>query len=212
MADELEVIPSAQSPKGIEPAKTVQQTGEKNTYINHANIVNVNVNISKSEDSTSSGQHESLYYKGSILSHDDSTLLEEFKKDYSEIMEYCINTDFTSELVRITLSDEIDILFKDKWRFKSKDFNNKELRSLKIRILKTLNDLTHYLSPEFLRFHENSGMLIFRNQSWEEGCRLREDFQPNSLRLRQEIANLYRELYYEQFSEEDELLREEKDE
>ena len=110
----LEVIPSAQSPKGIEPVKTVQQTGEKNIYINHANIVNVN--ISKSEDSTSSGQYESLYYKGSILSHDDSTLLEEFKKDYSEIMEYCINTDFTSELVRITLSDEIDILFKDKWR------------------------------------------------------------------------------------------------
>lgn len=41
MADELEVIPSAQSPKGIEPAKTVQQTGEKNTYINQADQVNI---------------------------------------------------------------------------------------------------------------------------------------------------------------------------
>lgn len=29
MADELEVIPSAQSTEGIEPAKTVQQTGER---------------------------------------------------------------------------------------------------------------------------------------------------------------------------------------
>lgn len=41
MADELEVIPSVQSPKGIEPAKTVQHTGEKNTYINQADQVNI---------------------------------------------------------------------------------------------------------------------------------------------------------------------------
>ena len=41
MADELKVIPSAQSPEGIEPAKTVQQTGEKNTYINQADQVNI---------------------------------------------------------------------------------------------------------------------------------------------------------------------------
>ena len=41
MADELKVIPFAQSPEGIEPAKTVQQTGEKNTYINQADQVNI---------------------------------------------------------------------------------------------------------------------------------------------------------------------------
>ena len=41
MADELEIIPSAQSPEGIEPAKTIQQTGEKNTYINQAGQVNI---------------------------------------------------------------------------------------------------------------------------------------------------------------------------
>ena len=41
MADELEVIPSAQSPEGIQPSKTVQQKGEKNTYINQADQVNI---------------------------------------------------------------------------------------------------------------------------------------------------------------------------
>jgi len=45
-------------------------------------------------------------------------------------------------------------------------------------------------------------MLIFKNQSWEEGCRLRDDFQPNSLRLRQTIADLYVELYPDEFADE----------
>ena len=210
MADELNIITSSQNPKCYETTKVVQQQGEKNTFINHADIVNVN--IDKTMDCNSNTENEATYYKGNILSTEDSDLFMEFKNDYSEIMEYRINTDFSAELVRITLSDEIETLYRDKWRFKSKDFSNKELRSLKIRILKVLNDLTHYLSPEFLRLHENSGMLIFRNQSWEEGCRLRDDFQPNSFRIRKEIASLYIELYHEQFAEEDELLREKKDE
>lgn len=41
MADELEVIPYAQSLSGIQPSKTVQQTGKKNTYINQTNHVNI---------------------------------------------------------------------------------------------------------------------------------------------------------------------------
>ncbi|MCM1343750.1 MAG: hypothetical protein NC305_11095 [Lachnospiraceae bacterium] len=210
MADESKIIPSTLSPEEIETVKTFQQTGDKNTYVHHADIVNVN--IIKTEESEDRSSQATSYYKQHAISNADNVLLEDFKHDYAEIMEYCINTDFSAELVRITLSDEIDILYRDKWRFKSRDFENKDLRLLKNRILKVLNELTKYLSPEYLRFHENSGMLIFRNQSWEEGCRLREDFQPNSLRLRQEIADLYRELYYDQFAEEDELLREEKDE
>ena len=41
MADKLEVIPSGQNPEAIEPTKTVQQSGEKNTYINQAEQVNI---------------------------------------------------------------------------------------------------------------------------------------------------------------------------
>lgn len=41
MADELEVISSGQNPEAIEPTKTVQQSGEKNTYINQAEQVNI---------------------------------------------------------------------------------------------------------------------------------------------------------------------------
>ena len=41
MADELEVIHYAQSLGGIQPSKTVQQTGEKNTYINQTDHVNI---------------------------------------------------------------------------------------------------------------------------------------------------------------------------
>ena len=41
MADELKVIPSGQNLEAIEPTKTVQQSGEKNTYMNQAEQVNI---------------------------------------------------------------------------------------------------------------------------------------------------------------------------
>lgn len=136
------------------------------------------------------------------ISAADASLLEEFKKDYSKILEYCIKTDFASELVDINFGEEVRILYDEKWRFKSRDFSNRELRKLKNKILKTLNELMQYVSPEYLRLHEATGMLIFKNQSWEEGCKLRDEFHPNSDRLRREIANLYVKLYPEEFQDE----------
>lgn len=37
--------------------------------------------------------------------------------------------------------------------------------------------------------------LIFRNQSWEEGGRLRDDMQPNTYKIRCRIAQLQEQLY-----------------
>ncbi len=44
MADELQIIPSSKTPDISDPAKTVNQNGERNTYIGHAEQVNVTVN------------------------------------------------------------------------------------------------------------------------------------------------------------------------
>ena len=85
MSDELEVIPPAQSHKGIEP-ETVQQTGEKNTYIHHADVVNVHIN--KNIDSQNDSQSEH-YYRDSILSRNDAALLKELKGRYITLTPLC---------------------------------------------------------------------------------------------------------------------------
>jgi hypothetical protein len=133
--------------------------------------------------------------QGENVSLKDTELLSEFKSDYTPIIEYCINTDFSAELVNINLSDKIASLYNDKWRFRSRDFADAHLRKLKNNILAALNELTVYLSDRYLRLHEGFGQLIFRNQSWEEGDRLREELRPNTIRIREKLRDLYLELY-----------------
>ena len=183
-------------------SKDINVSGDGNTFIGNASEVNITgpVNVVLAGDKTE--QSEMIQFGDLKISAADASLLEEFKKDYSKFLEYCIKTDFASELVDINFGEEVRILYDEKWRFKSRDFSNRELRKLKNKILKTLNELMQYVSPEYLRLHEATGMLIFKNQSWEEGCKLRDEFHPNSDRLRQEIANLYVKLYPEEFQDE----------
>jgi hypothetical protein len=129
------------------------------------------------------------------ISSNDEKLLEEFKTDYTDILEYCIETDFTSELVCMSLSEKIYYLNSEKWSKKRFNFEDNHLEEIKIEILNTLDDLRKYVSPEYLRLHEPSGKLIFKNQSWEEGERLRNDFRPNSIRIRKELQKLLERLY-----------------
>lgn len=130
-----------------------------------------------------------------LLTESDSKLLEELKNDYTAILEYCIRTDFASELVDIKLSDDITALHFEKWSRMRYIFQDKQIEDLKCRLLNTLEELQHYISPEFMRLHESSGRLIFKNQSWEEGCKLRDELRPNSKRIREDLSVLLKEMY-----------------
>ena len=129
------------------------------------------------------------------ISNTDEKLLVAFKNDYTDILEYCIRIDFTSELVDSSLSDNIYYLYFEKWSMKKCTFQDDNLEDLKQEIIERLDELREYLSFEYLRLHEPSGKLIFRNQSWEEGCKLRDVFRPNSLRIRGELGLLLNKLY-----------------
>lgn len=129
------------------------------------------------------------------LSGKDVKLLSQFKQDYTDILEYCVRTDISSGLVDINLSDEIYYLHFDKWSRKRYQFESVLLNKMKDDILSSLEELRYYLSDTFLRVHEGSGQLIFRNQSWEEGCRLRDDLRPNSIRIRSTLSQLLDQLY-----------------
>lgn len=135
------------------------------------------------------------YFEPSSLSEDDKKLLKAFKNDYKKIMRFCINQDPTAEPTPIGLADDIYYLYKEKWMFEYLEAEDGGLRQLFYDILAIFNDYLVYLSDTYLRIMPDGERLIFRNQSWEEGCRLREDMQPNTYKIRCRIAELYGQLY-----------------
>ena len=138
---------------------------------------------------------ENLVYRPNILSEADNNLLTELKNDYTDILEYCIRTDFTSDFISIDLSDMIFNREYYKWSQKKYKFSIVPLESLKDDLLSALGELTYYLSSEYFRLHEERGMLICKNQSLEEGYKLREELRPNTLRIRKEIKRILDSMY-----------------
>lgn len=138
---------------------------------------------------------EKLPRRPTDIPEKDIKLLDDLKNDYTDILEYCIRTDFSSELVEIDLRDRIESLEFYKWTLKKYTFSTNELEDLKLDLLKSLKELTHYISIEYMRLHEPTRKLLFRNESWEEGCKLRDELRPNTLRIRQDLMQLLNTMY-----------------
>ena len=162
-------------------SKEINIPGDGHTFIGNANEVNISgpANVYLAGEAVKS---EVVPFGKITISLEDSKLLEEFKKDYDEIVIKCIKTDFTVPGVDINLYDEIDISYREKWDVKMLKFKNKELRRIIFDTIGALNDLTQYLTDEYMRALETPRgyVLIARNESWEQGCKLREVLRPQT--------------------------------
>lgn len=174
--------------------------GDGHTFIGSANEVNISgtANVYLAGEVANS---EVVSFGKITISLEDSKLLEELKKDYDELVIKCIKTDFTVPGVDINLYDEIDIRYREKWDVKMLKFKNKELRRIIFDMIGTLNDLTQYLTDEYMRALETPRgyVLIARNESWEQGCNLREVLRPQTTKLRYKLRDLYREIHPEEY-------------
>lgn len=128
------------------------------------------------------------------LLDDDKRLLERFKSESDDVLRYIIEHDPSGEATSITLADEIAAVDRT-WRFDLRKIKDNELRNLVIDTLKVLDEYTYYISDKFLRAIPDRGVLWFRNESWEEGNQLRDVLRPQTVRLRQKIAKLYKKLF-----------------
>ena len=180
--------------------KEINIPGDGHTFIVNANEVNISgpANVYLAGEAVKS---EVVPFGKITISLEDSKLLEEFKKDYDELVIKCIKTDFTVPGVDINLYDEIDISYREKWDVKMLKFKNKELRRIIFDTIGALNDLTQYLTDEYMRALETPRgyVLIARNESWEQGCKLREVLIPQNTKLRYKLRDLYRELHPEEY-------------
>lgn len=174
--------------------------GDGHTFIGNANEVNISgeANVFLAGEAV---KREVIPFGEITICLEDSDLLEEFKKDYDELIIKCIKTDYTVPGVDINLYDEIDLRYRDKWDVKMLKFKSKELRRIIFELVGALNDLTQYLTEEYMRLLEtpNGFELIAKNQSWEEGCKLREVLRPQTNKLRYKLRDLYRELHPEEY-------------
>lgn len=137
---------------------------------------------------------ENLSRNAILISETDKSLLNDFKNEFTDTLEYIIDTDISSELVKLVLPDKIEDLLR-KWNKKTYIFSNKCVEEIKIDILNSLSEFLIYLSPTYLRIHKGSNCLIFRNQSLEEGYRLRDELQPNTYRIRCDLKSQLNKLY-----------------
>ena len=131
----------------------------------------------------------------SSLSNHDQELLSRFRKQSKPILRYCIDNDPTATWTAGDLPDYIDDLVCGAWRYDLREISDDEVRNLIIEIIETMSKYRCYISDKYLRYVESMDRFLFRNESWEEGQRLRNEFQPESLKLRKKMADLYRRLY-----------------
>lgn len=128
------------------------------------------------------------------LSQGDRDILDAFRADSREILLYIIDNDPAAEPTKVSLSDNISGVIQ-KWQLRYREIEDNVLRNLVADILKTLNEYTYYISDTFLRYIPSLDVLWFRNESPEEGDRLRDVLQPKSYAIRCKISQLYKKLY-----------------
>lgn len=127
---------------------------------------------------------------------DDGQLLQELKNDFIEVFDYIIKTDFAAEYFSFDFPDRVQNLV-DKWSSLKYIFKDNDLEKIKINILCELTNLQKYFDPIYIReveLRDSEYVFMFRNDSFEAGNRLREDFRPNMHKIRTAIRNLALEL------------------
>ena len=129
-----------------------------------------------------------------LLSEEDKSLLRQFKKDVKDLLKYCIENDPAAGAPNIGIADEIHDVYK-KWQYDLREIEDTAFRQLVIDTTQTLDEYSYYISDLFLRWIPGTVTLWFRNESAEEGDRLRDVLQPKSYEIRCAITELYRRLY-----------------
>ena len=119
-------------------------------------------------------------------------LYEEFKKDVTKTMKYIIEIDFSAQPFRMSLPNEIENII-EKWDKKQYSFCDENIERLKKDILNALNELLHYLGPDYMHPIQD-GRLLFNNDSTEAGERLRNELQPEIYRIRIKVRDLFRRI------------------
>lgn len=125
--------------------------------------------------------------ESSASANPDSALLEMFKDDFTELINYIIKTSFDAEPILPLLRDEIEVKI-EKWAEHKNIFQDALLEGLKRNVGENLRDLLNYLTLEYFQA-QFDGYIIFKNDekdSFENIERLRNE----TYRIRENLTQL----------------------
>jgi hypothetical protein len=174
----------------------VETTDEKNTHLGNPNTPG-DTEINLSEENTEERS------KSSALTENDSDLLQvedvfhNFRKESSKILKCLINRDLSVGCIPVHIADTIDFFIED-WYIDINEIQDQDQQQLAKDILQTLSNYRIYFSEKYMRFFgefEGENCMIVKNCSAEEGDRLRDEFQPNTMLLRNKMLKLYKKLW-----------------
>lgn len=86
-------------------------------------------------------------------SEQDSSLLKEFQDDYDEIISICISDKFAQSILDGLLLTNISDLYENKWKSKSEQFQDMELKSKILMLLVKLKEFRTALDPKIQKQH-----------------------------------------------------------
>lgn len=177
---------------------TAYNIGEKLAYLFEQILIEAAATKRRSpKKATQNNKCESAHDEkmvAGLLSSSDKELLRAFRKDSKNTLSYIIRNDPMAGPTKVDLCDEIEILI-GKWELESFEIRDQVFKNLVIKIIEVLSEYKVYLVNEFLRTFPENDMVWIRNESWEEGERLRDVLQPKMEELRQQAGDLYREIY-----------------
>lgn len=170
----------------VQKTYIINQKGEKNIYINKLKNLVIKILPWNTANSNSRPQ-----YLGKIkLSAHDEGLLNELKKDYKEDLQYWINTDFSEcafsldSIGRLTSNE-------NKWKFKWREFESKEIRDITSNMLQNFRLLLNCINMEYFRFTNRDEKLVFRNETPEDLENQETILAPTAAKVRNELTNVY---------------------
>lgn len=128
------------------------------------------------------------------LTEKDKQSLKKFRDEAKPLLKYCIENDPSAGETKLILTDEISDLIRH-WQFEYREIEDAAFRLIVKDTMDVLGEYTYYLSDQFLRLIPERGVLWFRNESWEEGERLRNILRPETIKKRYEMRDIYLRLY-----------------
>lgn len=138
------------------------------------------------------------YFPYLPLSESDTDLLNEFYTAYDSLIINCIKTDFANSHIDPNIPELIAALY-NKWELKSLNFADIELRKYVFEIIKTLNMLEEFLSPEYVFISEDGNYLRMIHDTFEDDERNEDIFIPATKHIRLHLRNLFVLTHHKQY-------------
>lgn len=190
----LEILRNASSNKKSTPKSAKKNNDKTTNHIHTVNLKQVITGIKNKNTTSSANPAITDLLDEKKLNPKDLTFLDCFKTQVEPLLTYCIDHDPAGEGTKISLVDEInDFLFS--WKYDVRKMQDSCFRKIVIDTIDVLDSYTYYLSDKFLRRIPDTEILWFRNESLEEGNQLRDVLQPETLKKRTKMRDIYVRLY-----------------